>query len=117
MEIAVIGSRRYNNRERVEKLIFSLNQKHTIISGGCRGVDTWAVNAAKKHGMAVRIIKPQLDNARNYYEIVNGYYQRNREIALRADAIFAFPANDRKGGTENTLKYAKQYKKPVFIYD
>jgi predicted Rossmann fold nucleotide-binding protein DprA/Smf involved in DNA uptake len=117
MDIAIIGSRRYTNRDRVEKLISSINPKHTIISGGCRGVDTWAVEAAKKHGMATKIIRPQLENKRNYYEIINGYYQRNREIALMADCIFAFPAPDRKGGTENTLKYAKQFKKPVFIYN
>jgi predicted Rossmann fold nucleotide-binding protein DprA/Smf involved in DNA uptake len=117
MDIAVIGSRRYNNRERVEKLIDSFNKKHTIISGGCRGVDTWAVQKAKQRGMTVKTIRPNLTNARTYYEMVNGYYQRNKEIALMADVIFAFPAPDRKGGTENTLKYAKQFKKPVFIYN
>lgn len=110
MNIAVIGSRSFNNYELVE---YVLNQYQigTIISGGARGTDTLAEMYADKHNIKKDIKKndyPKYGKA--------GYQRRNEEIVRACDFILAFW--DRKSnGTRNALKYAESIGKTYFIID
>lgn len=51
----------------------------------------------------------------NKYEIIKAYYDRNQKIAEYSDVIHAFVV-DNKGGTWNTIKWAKKLKKPIIIH-
>ena len=47
-----------------------------------------------------------------YYDTVKMFYARNDLIVKDSDILIAQVAEDRKGGTENTIKYfIKKYKK------
>jgi len=118
----IVGSRRYFNeeivRETVRELFTIFEDELGIVSGGCKGVDSWAVDEAIKIGVPINqiiVYRPILINTRSFYEIVKRYYDRNKKIAKRCDFLIAFPAEDRKGGTESTIKYAKQFNKPIMI--
>jgi hypothetical protein len=48
-------------------------------------------------------------------EAVRRYHERNARVVADADMVVAFVAEDRKGGTENTIRDAKRAGKPVEI--
>jgi uncharacterized protein YcfJ len=84
-----------------------------VISGGCRGVDRWAVEAAKARGLATEEIRPELGGVRCRGEAARRYHDRNQAVVDAADSIIAFPAPCRTGGTEDTIRRAEQAGKPV----
>ena len=53
MNIGIVGSRRWKNREDIEGLVNTLAADTTVVSGGARGVDTWATQSARKRGLKV----------------------------------------------------------------
>lgn len=118
--IAIVGSRRRkdesNVRETVRKLYLKYKTRLIIVSGGCWGVDSWAEDEARKLNIRVRIFQPNLAFARTYHEAVEEFYKRNKLIAeFATHGIIAFVAEDRKGGTENTIKHAKKLGRTIFI--
>jgi len=115
MRIGIVGSRRYTNRKVVEDLVASLPKNSVIISGGCRGVDTWAVEKAKELGYDYKEHIPILKGCSYRWEFTQAYYERNKLIVDDSDVIYAFVMDDRKGGTENTIKHAIQSNKKVII--
>ena len=57
MKIAIVGSRKYENRRKIKEFIFKLHErfgdKLTIISGGCRdGADKYAKKFALDFGIS-----------------------------------------------------------------
>ena len=53
MRIAVVGSRDYSSYEEVKKLIQRISARYPdaeFVSGGCRGVDSWAIQCARVLG-------------------------------------------------------------------
>jgi len=115
MKIAIVGSRRYTNRAKVEKVVDELPQNTIIVSGGCRGVDTWAVERAKKRNLKTIVFLPKIPKKGTRWEIVEAYYKRNARVCRESDKIIAFVAEDRRGGTENTLRTAKKLNKKIDI--
>ncbi|MFW9952190.1 MAG: YpsA SLOG family protein [Candidatus Thorarchaeota archaeon] len=93
--------------------MFDIND--TIISGGCKGVDTWAIERAKERGMKTKEFLPNLKDCKHRGEFTQAYYNRNEQIVKASDIIVAFVMPDRKGGTENTIKWAKEYGKFIYI--
>src|ERR1019366_3739515 len=85
MKIAIVGSRDYPHPEKVRALINNLPADTVVISGGARGVDTWAEQAARARGLEV-IIFPALWHA---YGKRAGFI-RNRQIVESADKVVAF---------------------------
>ena len=109
MKVGIVGSRRWGNREMVEALVASLPEGTTVVSGGCRGVDSWASDAARSRGMEVIEFLPDLPASGSpHWEFTRAYHARNKQIAENSDVVYAFVAPDRKGGTENTIKHAKK---------
>jgi len=118
MRVAIVGSRKFQNREKVIELVNSLPQETVIVSGGCHGPDKWAEDAARKRGMDVDIYLPDLPKKNApWYDFTKAYYARNMKIAQNSDAMHAFVTPDRTGGTENAIKYAKQLNKNVTVHD
>lgn len=115
MKIAIVGSRTREDKQLVIDYVNSLNNTVKVISGGCEGVDTWAINQAEAIGLSWKVFFPDLSGARTYHEKCERYYDRNSKVAKFSDIVVAFVADDRKGGTENTIKWAKKFNKPVII--
>jgi predicted Rossmann-fold nucleotide-binding protein len=116
MNIGIVGSRRWKNKEAIENLVNTLPADTTVVSGGAHGVDTWATEAARKRGLKVVEFLPESQpNGSPKWEYTKAYYARNRQIAEYSHIVYAFVAPDRKGGTENTIKHAKDLGTPVNI--
>jgi hypothetical protein len=86
-----------------------------LISGGCRGVDTWAADAARARGLQVVVHLPDLDGARARWETTKRYYARNQVVVDDCDQVIAFVSNERRGGTEDTIDRAHAAGKPVLF--
>ncbi len=115
MKIGIVGSRHRADRASVEQVVSELPPDAIVVSGGCRGVDTWAVDAARRRGLGVEVIRPNLTGTQHRGEVVQAYFDRNAVVAERSDRLIAFVAPDRKGGTENTIAAARSLGRPVEI--
>jgi len=110
-----VGSRRRTDRASVEQAVAELPSDTIVVSGGCRGVDTWAVEAARRRGLGIAVIRPNLSGAQHRGQVVQAYYDRNAVVAEQSDRLIAFVAPDRKGGTENTIAAARRLGRSVEI--
>ena len=123
MNVGIVGSRRWKSRAAVESLVDTLPPDTTVVSGGASGVDSWAAEFARKRGLKVVVFLPDLPtvpaswtaNGNPRWEYTKAYHARNRQIAEHSHVVYAFVAPDRKGGTENTIKQAKELGVPVYI--
>lgn len=106
MRVGIVGSRRRTDKESVVRLVNSLSKADVVISGGCAGVDTWAIEAADEVPLSHTEHLPALRDGMSYGERVQAYYDRNKLIAEDCDVLYAFVAPDRTGGTENTIGHA-----------
>ena len=86
-----------------------------MITGGARGPDQWAEEAARSRGLAVVVYKPDLEGVRARWEAADRHYARNQLIVDETDRIIAFVAPDRRGGTEDTIRRAVRVGKPVEV--
>jgi len=120
MRVAVVGSRERGlpeDRIAVHDLIDTLPEGDIVVSGGCRGIDSWAVEFAKSRGMETMEFEPiMLYKYPSYPQLVKAYYARNRLIVDNCDVVYAFPSiKGLKGGTRNTVEYAVKQGKPVML--
>ena len=116
MKIGIVGSRRRDCQDLVEALVAEFPKGTVVISGGCKGVDTWAAEAATYQGLSVVVFTPDLPpDGSPHWEFTKAYFARNKLIAENCDVLYAFVAPDRKGGTENTIKHAKKLGKKIEI--
>jgi hypothetical protein len=115
MRVGVVGSRRRTDREAVEAYIAELAPGTVVITGGAKGPDQWAEQAARIRGLEVIVHEPDLDGARTRWQAAERFYARNQRIVDDADLVIAFVAPDRTGGTEDTIRRAVRAGKPVEV--
>jgi len=115
MKYGIVGSRSRKDRRSVVDFVNSLQPGDVVISGGCRGVDTWAAEAARARGLKVVEFLPDLAGCRERWQYTRAYFARNEQIAQECDTLVAFVAEVRKGGTENTIKHARKLGHEVII--
>lgn len=113
MRIGIVGSRRRTDREAVDVCVSELAAETIVITGGARGPDQWAEEAARSRGLAVIMHEPDLEGVRARWEAADRHYARNQLIVDQVDRIITFVAPDRKGGTEDTMRRAQRAGKPV----
>lgn len=118
LKVGIVGPRRRTDRDSVTALVNSLPEGSEIVSGGCNGVDSWAASAARNRGLSVGVWYPDFSHFEilSYEERCQRYYDRNKKIAELPDIIHAFASLDRRGGTENTIKWARQLGVEVVIH-
>lgn len=103
-KIAIIGSRRRDTSSAfklIEKKFWEIYEEGDwIVSGGCpKGGDRFADILAKREGIPILIFYP------NYKRYNCGAPTiRNTPVAEISDVMIACVAQDRKGGTEDTIK-------------
>lgn len=107
-KIAIIGSRTFDDFQKLEKVLLPWLPAH-IISGGARGADSLAEKLAQKHGLPITIMKPDWAQ----YGRAAGPI-RNRDIVNAADMVVAFWDGQSKG-TKSALDYASKQSKKVVI--
>ena len=132
MKVAIVGSRRYENKKKIKDFIFKIKNTYgentTIISGGCKqGADRYAKKYALELGLQYEEYPP-FHEVHNLYCVLpesrynkdfsmRNFFVRNKIIASVSDFIVAFIPNGVEAkGTINTLEYAKKLdKKRVII--
>lgn len=130
MRIAIVGTSELNEKEETivrdmcSELIKTVkkvsNEEVTVLSGGAKGVDSIAVEVAKKLGNKVIEFKP---SAKNW----DAYKERNIKIAQECDELYCIttytkneqcyhhkPKQDhQKTAGCYTANQAKAFKKPI----
>lgn len=111
MKIAVVGSREGFTEEQVERGMFHnfAYQENILVTGGARGVDTYAMNIARENNIQMIIFYPEWDK----YGKGAGFI-RNKLIVDNADKVIAFWDGQSKG-TKHSIDYAKSKGKEVEI--
>jgi hypothetical protein len=116
--IGIIGARKYKDRQSVIDLVDTLPSDCEVITSSCKGVCAWAIEAAKARGLAVKIFSPDLTDIRNRIDMVERYYQRNRELVAACDIVHAFISkeNGLSGGTKYEVRYARGMGKKMILH-
>jgi len=115
MRVAIVGSRRWQDRGAVEAAVAALPAGSVVVSGGCRGVDSWAVAAARRRGLAVAVHRPDLAGVRCRGEAAARYHARNQRIVEDSDRMIAFRVVSAEGGTEDVIRRARAAGIPVEV--
>ena len=108
--VAIIGSRSIE-LEQFNQVIGLMRWKPQIgiVSGGAKGVDSWAERWAAEHGYRVEKFLPEWD----VYGKAAGF-KRNAKIIQHANAVFAVWDGKSKG-TYNSMELAKARLLPVQV--
>ena len=109
MRIAIVGSRDFPRLEEVRQFVYEQERTTVIISGGARGVDSIAVEEARKLHMPYEVYPADW----NRYGRSAGF-RRNQTIVDAADEVVAFWDGESRG-TKHTIDLARAAKKPVRI--
>ena len=131
MRVAIVGSRKYENRRKIKDFIFKLIQKHgddlVVISGGCDdGADRYAKKYALELGAQYREYPPFHEVHNLYCALpescygkpysVKYFFVRNKQVAQNSDVVVGFiPDGVKSNRTVSTLKYAKKFNKKTMI--
>ncbi len=108
MILGIVGSRKRNSMKDIELILDKVHELNPdkIVSGGCPvGADAFAETIAHQLNIPFEEFLPNLDSNVPYYKIVQSYFARNMRVAENCDVLLALVAPDRKGGTENTIKW------------
>ena len=131
MKVAIIGSRRYENKKKIKDFVFKLKQQYgdktIVVSGGCKhGADRYAKKYALELGLQYEEYPPFHEVHNLYCSLpesrydkpfsMRNFFARNKIIAGTADFIVAFiPEGVEANGTKNVLEYAKKMDKKRII--
>jgi predicted Rossmann fold nucleotide-binding protein DprA/Smf involved in DNA uptake len=121
--IAIIGSREFGSRgadeeahEAVRAYVSRLPPSVIVISGGARGVDEWAVNAAAHRGLIRIIVMPAWVRADGTRDMTAGFH-RNSVIADLCDRMVAFRRAGGSRGTDHAIRCAQRRGKTVEVVE
>ena len=131
MKVALIGSRRYENKKKIKDFVFKLKQQYgdktIIVSGGCKqGADRYAKKYALELGLQYEEYPPFHEVHNLYCSLpssrydkpfsMRNFFARNKIIAGTSDIIVAFiPEGIESDGTFSTLNYAQKFDKKRII--
>lgn len=109
MKIAIIGSRLYGNMKAVREFVNALPKGTIVISGGAKGVDSVAEDAAKKRGLETMIFPADWSGLGRRAGMV-----RNIKMLKEADKVIAF-WDGTSVGSKNMIDACKKAGKPIEI--
>jgi len=111
MKIAVVGSRDFVDYELLKSVLNA--QKNgditAIITGGARGADTLGGRYALEKDIPLIVLKPDWKRLGR-----SAGFQRNSDIIIAADYVFAF-WDGQSHGTRDSIDKAKKLGKPCTI--
>lgn len=109
--VAVVGSREFADLDRVRRYIASLPSSIVVLSGGARGVDRCAVDAARSRGL--RWLEYLADWDRDGRHLAGRI--RNQRVAERCDRMVAF-WDGKSTGTQDAFTRAIALGRQVVVY-
>lgn len=112
MRVAIVGSRDYEKLDQVRAYVAKLPPGTVVVSGGARGVDSVAENAAKEHGLATLIFPVTPQEWKKYGKRAG--FLRNKQIVENCDRVVAF-WDGFSPGTLSTIHLAQAAKKTVEV--
>lgn len=108
MRLAIIGSRTYQNLDAVRQCVWEQERTTVIVSGGAAGVDTVAVEEAKRLNMPYEVHLADWSKGRW------AGLHRNTEMLSQVDEVIAFWDGHSKG-TKHAIDFAHAQGRPVRI--
>ena len=111
MRVAIVGSRRFSEPERVSDYVKSLPPRASIITGSASGVDAAATKAARTRGIAVQVMPAAFDELADERKSA----ARNQRLVDACDVLVAFWDGTSKG-TRNTVERALDSCKEVHVF-
>lgn len=112
--LAVIGSRSFNNYERLKQILLkNIDKIEHIVSGGARGSDELGRRFCQEFGLACMIFYPKWKKDNGEHDPGAGF-RRNHLIIKNCDHVLAF-WDKKSSGTKNSLDIAQKLGKPVTI--
>jgi hypothetical protein len=110
MKVAVIGSREFNDYERLRDTL-SLFPITKIISGGAKGADSLSERYARENGIPTEIYHAQWD----LFGKKAGFL-RNTTIVENSELVIAFWDGKSRGTRDSIGKASKQKKQTFIVY-
>lgn len=107
--VAIVGSREFPHKEMIESFVYSLPKHWTIVSGGARGVDSWAIETAEYHHRHTMVFIAEWHK----YGRSAGFI-RNNKIVRNCDVVVAFWDGSSKG-TRHTIQLSKNLGRPCIV--
>ena len=114
--IGIVGSRRRDFLGDFRALLMKFSEIYepgdTIVSSGCpKGGDRFAEKIASDNNVPIKIYYPEWDKHGK-----SAGFVRNGLIAEDADILLALCADDRTGGTEDTIKKFRKSKPKGVVF-
>ena len=113
MKVAIVGSRDYPLEHLVREFVRRLALKDpnaVVVSGGARGVDSWAVDEAKRCGLGYEELHADWDGLGKSAGKI-----RNSTIVARSAVIVAF-WDESSTGTKDTIDKGMHQDKKVRVF-
>lgn len=108
--VAIVGSRDYPDPDQVRAYVEQLPEGTVVVTGGARGVDKVAEEAARARGLPVEVLPADWER----YGRSAGM-RRNYEVLQRADEVAAF-WNGESPGTQHMIELAQSSGRPLQIF-
>jgi len=131
VKVAIVGSRRYENKKKIKDFIFKIKNEYgtdtIIVSGGCKqGADKYAKKYALELGLQYEEYPPFHEVHNLYCPLpssrygkpysVKYFFARNKIIAGTSNFVVGFiPEGVEARGTMNTIQYAEKFDKKTII--
>ena len=109
-KVAIVGSRAWQDHDMVRDYVYSLDEDDTVVSGGAKGVDSWAQIYAEERGLKTLIFPADWDTHGK-----KAGHLRNHDIVENCDRLVAF-WSDGSTGTANSISRARKAGRPVCIF-
>jgi len=108
-KVAIVGSREWSDYEIIRDYVYSLDANDTVVSGGARGVDSFAEFYAIERGLDVLIFRADWDQHGRRAGLI-----RNHDIVQKCDRLVAF-WDGKSTGTQHSVRLAREADKPVLL--
>ena len=108
-KIAIVGSRGFTRLDLVRQFVREQERDTVIVSGGAAGVDTVAIEEAKRLGMPHEVFLPDWSRHGRRAGIL-----RNKQIVDAAQEVVAF-WDGWSNGTKATIDMARISRKPLRV--
>ena len=113
MRLGIVGSRNpgvsYQDWENLLLEKIDPSKVEMVISGGAKGVDTYAKIFAARHHIPYMEFAPQYSTFGKYATL-----KRNTQIVKEASIVIAFPTADSRG-TLHSIREAKRLKRNLIV--
>jgi len=111
LKVAIVGSRRFSDPQRVSDYVNSLPPRASIITGSASGVDAAATKAARAKGIPVQVVPASFDELADASKSA----ARNQRLVDACDILVAFWDGSSKG-TRATVDRALDSAKEVHVF-